>query len=323
MAGIYYEQKQFKLAIGYCEKCLKIKSKNVTLDVVYENMAEIYISFGQEDEGAKSEHYAKALDNLTKTLELCSCDNKKSGEIHGTIANLRRQLNDIDLAIKHYELSRDHLLNMSPRNYNDLLAVYEALIDGYQCCQNKQKVIENYELALNICLNNDCPQATKDLKKAAIFCHEIGVLYYESNNIEKAIEYTEQGLQLELDAIVPTSELEDQAMHSLACSYINLSTLYEESDDTEKQIVNLKKSLDIYRKFTSISSSPEMLCRMAQIYRDLGDCYEKMNDPVLALKHYQSAFNCLERSGTTDETKLIEYRQRLEKMEKLGTHTDK
>jgi tetratricopeptide (TPR) repeat protein len=112
-------------------------------------------------------------------------------------------------------------------------------------------------------------------------------------------------------------------MLSLACSYVNLSTLYEESDDTEKQIVNLKKSLDIYRKFTGISSSPEMLCIMAQIYRDLGDCYEKINDPVLALKYHQTAFNCLEQSGIADETKLIEYKQCLEKMEKLGMHTDK
>lgn len=133
----------------------------------------------------------------------------------------------------------------------------------------------------------------------------------------------EQGVQLQLDAIVPTSELEDQAMLSLACSYVNLSTLYEESDDTEKQIVNLKKSLDIYRKFTSTSSSTEIFFIMAQLYRDLDDCYEKINDPVLALKYYQSALNCLERSGTTDETKLIEYRQCLEKMEKLGMHTDK
>jgi hypothetical protein len=62
---------------------------------------------------------------------------------------------------------------------------------------------------------------------------------------------------------------------------------------------------------------------MAHIYRGLGDCYEKINDPVLALKYHQIASNCLEWSETADETKLIEYRQRLEKMQKLEMHTDK
>lgn len=322
MVSIYYNQKQFRLALEHCEKCLDYKSKSVPLAAVYESMAGIYVSLGQEDESAKLDCDKKTLNVFMKMLELCSSDDKKLSEIHGMIANLYLQLNETDLSIKHNELRRDHLLNTSPMDYNGLLVVYEALIDSYTQRDNRQKVIENCELALNIYMTDAYGQVDKELKNASILCHKISTLYCESENIGKAIEYMEKALQLQLNTELSISEYDNQVKLWIADTYLNLSTLYKNFGDIEKQIVNLENSLDMYRKITDIPDNTEILLLTTQICKDLSDCYGKINNSLLQDKYRQEAFICQTRFGSTDETKVFEYKDDLEKIQTLDINKD-
>lgn len=318
IADIYYDQKQFALAIEYCKKRLNYKPTNAALNAIYQSLARIYVAFGQEEEQMKVEYYKKAIDNFMKILMLPVLDNKEYRKIHGLIANLYRQVNNIDLAIKHYEILRDDLLKLSPRNYNELLAVCETLIYCCTCQPDKQKLIENYKFILSIFLNDDDSSTAKDFKKAAMICNNMSVLYYEDNDFVKAIEYTEQEVQLELKVIVSSTEPDDETMFSLASSYLNLSTLYEESGDIRKQIKTLEKLLDIYKKFVSTSNlnSPKPFFVMARVCESLSDCYETIGDSSLALNYYQESFDFRNTSGTMNETKFSEYQKRLAKLRK-------
>ena len=317
-SNIYYDRKQYKLAVKYYEKCLYYECEIIPLKDVYNQLAQCYVFLGQEEESLMVEYYQKAIDNFMKILPLSLSDPDDLCVIHHSIAKLYFKLNDIDLAIKYYEILRDDLLKLSPKNHYKLLDAYKTLVACYKHNDNKLKMIENYQHRLDVYLNEDYPLIAEDLKMITVICSNISVLFYEIRNFEKAIEYAKKELNYELQIMESISVFDDDIMYSIACIYLNLSTLYEETGDIENHIGTLKILLNSYKKFVPIANSPRTYLTVALVCENLSEYYEKTGDFSLAFNYYDEAFDFRKKSGTMNEEKFNECQEHLNKLKKIN-----
>jgi signal transduction histidine kinase len=146
------------------------------------------------------------------------------------------------------------------------------LINGMydESLKNTQKSIENFKKV----------SAFEDIAHSYI---QIAYLYHDIQNYSKGIEYGNQALEVISSLDLPTSDLESQALNSIAICY----------DDSG----NFGKSIEYQKLIFSLKSRLSDTNRVAMNYNNMGNSLLKMGILEEAENYFQKNLNINQKTG--------------------------
>lgn len=295
----------YKTGIPYSDKALAILEKFNVADLKAEALhtkARHLESIGQ---------YAEAINLAEKALSIYEQlkRTKKMASVHSLLGTVYHNKSDAANAKKHYEIALqlyEQIENAKGkgRNFYTMGNVLNSLLDDYN------QSIVYYEKALSIA------QQINDKNAEARAFTGLGNSYYKLGNYIKAIEYTQKGLKINENA---------RNEYSLTSDYFNLGNIYmklpeidkaldyfnkalmtadktgntrlkaniydkiglcnKELKQYEKAIVNIEKSIEIFKSLEQYDQANSQLLDLGMVYADLGrkvDAHRCYQDALFA-----------------------------------------
>lgn len=135
-------------------------------------------------------------------------------------------------------------------------------------------VVRNFnEAARHGILSKDFFEKSKMFPQVANSCINLGYIFNELKETDKAIEYYQRALII----------LEDQkTQQGMEATYLNLGTLGDKSGDLDKARKNFEESQDITREINNTS--------LVSVYTNLGNLFLNKQDMVKAEEHLDKAY---------------------------------
>lgn len=265
--GIYYRNKsKFNQALVYHKKALDLalKAQNINLQVVNLNMLGVIYR--------RTDNVTEALNQHQKALSLAESVTTKNDDLEKSIAVSLNSMGNIYLTQDQPDLALDKF-NQSlgiEKKFNNKLGLainYQNI--GYALEQKGEleMALSNYKASLNF---NEQINSTV----GKVICNNsIGQLYLKQNKPKKALDIIEPTLKQALD-------IGDQFY--IASAYISLGWAQLELGMMEEAEKNLKKGLQIAKRYNLKSS-------VADANYHLSELFKRQNDYKLAFEHYYIA----------------------------------
>ncbi|MEO9476359.1 MAG: LuxR family transcriptional regulator [Cyclobacteriaceae bacterium] len=177
-----------------------------------------------------------------------------------------------DSAAFYMEQATNHFLDsaLKANAFNNLALAYKYI-------GHPQKSIEQYLSAIDIFI------VLKDTAKYIVLLNNVGSLYFEIEEFEKAKEYSERALNMS-----ELSRDEDGIMTSNA----NLGNIYKDSGNPEKAILFYTGCISYYRKIKDYNNLIANTTNIALAYEDLEN-HEK------AMQYYEQTIDVMDSTGHT------------------------
>ena len=265
--GIFYRNKsKFNQAIVYHKKALDLalKAQNINLQVVNLNMLGVIYR--------RTDNVTEALNQHQKALTLAESVIEKNDDLEKSIAVSLNSMGNIYLTQDQPDLALDKF-NQSlaiEKKFNNKLGLainYQNI--GYALEQKGEleMALSNYKASLNF---NEEINSTI----GKVICNNsIGQLYLKQNKPQKALDIIEPTLNKAL-------AVGDQFY--IASAYVSLGWAQLELGIMEEAEKNLKKGLQIAKRYNLKSS-------IADANYHLSELFKRQNDYKLAFEHYYIA----------------------------------
>jgi tetratricopeptide (TPR) repeat protein len=182
-----YNQGEYKEAIKFYEKALKIKEKTLpanhpALAIFYNNIGNVYY---------KMNEYQKALSSHEKALEirqisLCP-DDPELAMSYNNIGNVHDTMDEHSKALSYYEKNLEIIRKTLPPNHPDLAMSYNNIGNAYYNMGEYSKALSFHEKALDIKQKILRPNHP-DL---AVSYNNIGNVYFSTCDYPKAVSFYE------------------------------------------------------------------------------------------------------------------------------------
>ena len=179
-------------------------------------------------------------------------------------------LQQFDQAYQYFNLALE--VSLAAKQV-DVGNYYNNVGIAQQALGNPMAAMESYKYALDFNL----AQSGFYHKKTADNYDNLGTLYYNLNDFEKAIDYLDSA-EIILDSLY------DQESIHIAGVYNNKGAVYNRMGDHRNAIRYLEKSLSLYEKFNS-GQHPET----SNIYSNIGLLLQQKGDYEKALSYFKKA----------------------------------
>ncbi len=212
----------------------------------------------------KSEKYS------TEALKISSAisNRKYFARAHHNIATVFLQKNQNDSAVYHFKRAID--IYQSIGMYEKSAGSYNGIGNAYLYQGIFEKSLENYLKSIRLLENNE-----SNKQKIGLITINIGIVYFNLNNFNKAIEYYQKGLDI-------ANELRDSL--TIARCYNNLGNIY-------KTQTNFAKAEGYFITAAKIFKSNGELYNLANCYCGLGSIQMNKKRYDEAMNYYQKAFD--------------------------------
>ena len=330
----------FMEAIGSLEKSLLLKinkygEEHPDVATIYNNLGSIYLVIGENN---------LSIINFEKCLELrLKCFDKNHDSIansYNAIGSFYSTINLYEKSLEFYEISleirRKNLGQYHPKlaiNYNNIGTTYFNLgnmkmakemyekskeiraqfyglyhpevansiynIAGIFSSQGKiAESINQYEAALEIQLK---AFGENNLDVASTY-NNLGISYSKNSDNKKAINYYLKSLEIR-KKILGENHLE------VAICYMNIGLSFMINEKYKDALSNFEKSRDIHKNRFGIHGYSQRIRGtekdvFVDIFRYIGDCYFKLNNPIEAKLNYLTAKKILNLN--IFESKILE-----------------
>ena len=330
----------FMEAVGSLEKSLLLKinkygEAHPDVATIYNNLGSIYLVIGENN---------LSIINFEKCLELrLKCFDKNHDSIansYNAIGSFYNTINLYEKSLEFYEVSleirRRNLGQYHPKlavNYNNIGTTYFNLgnmkmakemyekskeirakfyglyhpevansiynIAGIFSSQGKiAESIDQYEAALAIQLN---AFGENNLDVASTY-NNLGISYSKNSDNKKALGYYLKSLEIR-KKILGENHLE------VAICYINIGLSFMLHEKYKDALSNFEKSRDIHKNRFGIHGYSQRIRGtekdvFVDIFRYIGDCYLKLNNPIEAKLNYLTAKKILNLN--IFESKILE-----------------
>ena len=246
LAGVYYIQGNYKLALDHNCKALKIRKRvyrneHESIAMTYNNMAGIYKELGEYPKAR--EYSEKAISIAEKVLD---CEDPKMATVYNSAAGVYQVLEDFKNAEDYYNKAL-YILNKSIQNNRekpieklererlDALSIRINIASVFKD-QGKFDVALNKYLEIHKTLENEF--SNMDAEMAIIFGNIAGA-YLGLEEYDNALENNKKALEIRKRTIG-----EDHP--DTAKSYNNIAGVYKLMGDYNKTLENVDKTLECY-----------------------------------------------------------------------------
>lgn len=269
IGNIYNRKTSFDTALIHYNKALALRKElkqDVKVAGIYTNIATVYM---------RQSKFEEALDINFKTLKIFeqNGDEPKQATTLGNIGNLYYELEQNKSAETFFRksLALAHKNNMQVIEGNVLVNIGGLKFENGVV---NDSVVNMKELdsALYYFLEGEKLLVPNNaLYNLGVVYNNLGRIYTEKNDYDKAIAFYEKGLK-------NREMLED--FYGIGLSSLNLGTIELLKGNTEKAISYLNKSAEIFL-------SMKNFVNLKQAYGKLAEAYEQKKDYPLSLKYYQ------------------------------------
>jgi tetratricopeptide (TPR) repeat protein len=249
LGNVYSEQGQYKLAIDYYNRSLKIAREinDQRNERGYlANLGLIYNALGQTEQAIK--HLQKAL---MVSHEIG--DRSSEGTDLGNLGNVHRDLGQVEQAITYFEQALAIANEVDDRNNQG--AWLANLGNAYRDLGQVRQAINYYEQALAI------KSEVGDQRNVGVLLGNLGNAYRDLGQVETAIDYYKQ-------ALATAHKIGDQYSEGLWLG--NLGNAYRDLGQVRQAITQFERALANAREFSDRYREGAWLANLGNAYRDLG-----------------------------------------------------
>lgn len=252
-----YQDKDPVLAIGYAREALALATDINDVRgkaAAYNNLGVSYRTQGALD---------KALEYYLRSMQLYKELGNKEGiaTTQNNIANIYSIKRDYGQALKYYEES--HLLFLE---LNDPTRIIGSLNNLGTLNMNLQLYEQAYKYF------TEAFQRSEKIGKPSLDpISNIGNLYYQQGNSQRAVEFYEKALAL--------AQREDNRI-SILTLLNNLGEVYTQAGQTDKAIPNLRQGLELSHELQAFIHEPALLKNLATNYARQGKYREAYETSV-------------------------------------------
>ena len=223
-----------------------------------------------------------ALDNHTKALDIARSIDNPSETISYNIAVSQNSIGNIYLILEQYELAliqfqKSIVIEKRSGNRLGLAINYQNIGYAYEAQNDLENALRNYKLSLEY---NE--QINSNLGRVICY-NSIGQVYIKQQKFDDAKIIIKKALEKAL-------QIGDQFY--IAASYINLGWTQKEMGELSTSEDNLKKGLDVAKRYNLNLSIVEANKRLSELYN-------KTEDFQLAFTHYKASVD-LEKTIKSD-----------------------
>lgn len=257
----------------------------------------IYDSTGEQRKALES--YEQALEIVRSIAEKDDAEKRAEASILGNIGLSYLSLGDPQKALEYHnqELAVQQQIK-DPRFIDGQSSAYQSLAIVYAYLGQNEKALELLNKSLE--LFRQAPQYIKDLARnrvtEASIRKDIGSIYRQTGNLNKALEFYNQALQIAVEAKRP-------AMEAIALN--NIALVHLAFGEPHKALQNLNRALDIDHRIKNKPGEPIILVNIAQVYSYWGSHREALNYANQGLKiageigNKELVSTCLNNIGNT------------------------
>ncbi len=300
LAEVYSYKYDWDKALEHDNRALSLANELEHKIFIIKTINSIGLIYDRTGERKKAlESYEKALE-LTRSIKEGG-DNEKSFEasILGNIGESYLFLGEPRKALEYHNKELALQMEIKDQRFIDRQAsAYQSIAGVYSYLGENEKALELLYKSLE--LFRQAPQFIKDLARnrvtEASLLKDIGSIYRQTGNLQKALEFYDQTLQIAIAA--KRSNMEAQALNNIAL--VNLAF-----GEPRKALQNFNNALEINHRLKNKPNEPILLNNIAQVYSYLDKQQETLKYINQALKIAEEIGNkdliatCLNNAGGT------------------------
>ncbi|MDN5067549.1 tetratricopeptide repeat protein [Aliarcobacter butzleri] len=233
---IYRDVGEFKKALEYQEKILKLEEENLeknhpNLASTYNNISTIY---------HEMEELEKALEYQKKAIDLKEAILKKNypdlAISYNNISMIYQDMGDLKKALEYQQKALEIREKFSEVGKSDLASSYNNISVIYKSIANLNKALEYQKKALKI-FEEILEENHPDLATAY---NNISIIYQKMGEYKKALEYQEKALIIRKEILGDYHPL-------VGSSYGNIATIYMDLKECLKVKEYILKAMEIWK----------------------------------------------------------------------------
>lgn len=266
LADINNSMAEYANAIAYYRQCLALKPAIGEQIGILGNMGLVYHSLGDFSKSLQcyEESYNKDVQYMISAQTHTEQDSLMVMGLLITIADIYFESNQIDKALENYKRVQGY----GPKKHYEIIDAW--IFAGMGKCyhqMNKDSVsIEFYEKAL------DKSKELKDYQDESRILNEMGALYLDDGNLDKAMDLTRQSLAIAEGKAGNDAISEDLTQQSL--TGITLGKIYTRQKEYKKALVYLQDAIGICKKTGALNNEKEAWLALNNTYDKMNKCSE-------------------------------------------------
>jgi PAS domain S-box-containing protein len=307
LAIIYYEQKNYKLALDHYSKttsCFRKCNDTVNIALSFNNIGHLYNN---------RQLYYLALKYYYKALEYAelSNDDFAAGWVISNIAFTYSDQGNLDSAL-HY-LERYQKIKQKSRNIIELADSYTYFARVYEAFGKHNEALKAYKKSIEL-EKEVCTEPILFYKIQAI-----GRIYMKMGNYESAQKHLDESI------LLAQNDKYDQyqSKKSLFLDYAELSLLQDSLDKAKKYSIQALELTDPNHDFIFTARALEMLINISKNSNQLDSAFKyseklsRIKDSIIEFNRNESIYEIEVNNGLMDIEKEIDFYQKKTNLYKI------
>ncbi|CAF1376947.1 unnamed protein product [Rotaria sp. Silwood1] len=239
MALVYRDKGDYILALDYFKKTLNIEKEilkktkyNPLLATMYNNIGEIYIHLGDDENAFKHLQYA-----LNIRLKGTVSTHTDLAAIYNNLGLIYERRNELKQALEMFEKALEIDTQTFEDGHVSLALSHRNIATVYQKLNDLLKALYHAETGLRILLRS---QGRDNASLLAIHQYGLGSIQFCLGNNKKALNMAEKALKNQLAYLSENHEY-------IAYTYQLLSNIHAQQEDLPNALMYLEKSVDTAR----------------------------------------------------------------------------